>query len=67
MFETPKGCGILPASFGMAAVQTEGFKWELTKDKPLVFGKFLSTSNEFVSEQVTIDTDDDIYLITTIK
>ncbi|KAM3127025.1 hypothetical protein pb186bvf_020869 [Paramecium bursaria] len=42
-FETPKGCGIIPASFGTAAVMTEGFKWELTKDKPLVFGKFLSS------------------------
>ncbi|KAJ5074367.1 thiamine pyrophosphokinase 1 [Anaeramoeba ignava] len=63
-FEGPI-CGIIPLSAPCNSITTTGLKWNLNKDK-LEFGNLISTSNEIVSDVVTIETSDPVLWIVQI-
>jgi thiamine pyrophosphokinase len=63
-FEESEGCGIFPLT-ATARVKTIGLEWNLTKDKPLVFDGFVSSSNKMISEEIEIETEDPVIWTTT--
>lgn len=54
----------------MNFIETKGFKWNLGEEefyKYLEWGKFLSTSNEFIEDRVQVSANDPIFLVGQIK
>jgi thiamine pyrophosphokinase len=64
-FEMSKGVGFFPL-FGAAIMKTKGLKWDLDENSPkLSFKKFISSSNEFLGEEIELETDQIIFFTTT--
>lgn len=59
------GCGVI--TFGKADyIETTGFKWNLGKDFKycqMEWGKFISTSNEMVDDECSIQSSCDIFFV----
>jgi len=49
-------CGLLPLGCRCDGVITTGLKWNLDGNMPLEFGSLISSSNQIVSSQVTVET-----------
>jgi thiamine pyrophosphokinase len=56
--EQAKGCGIIPLTGEVEGIETTGFKWnlEISGLNKLTFGNFISTSNEMLSDTISIKT-----------
>jgi thiamine pyrophosphokinase len=59
-------CGMIPLGCKVDSVTTKGLKYELS-NLPLEFGKIVSTSNEFVGNEVFIETSHDLLWCSTLR
>mmetsp|Transcript_87 Transcript_87/g.270 ORF Transcript_87/g.270 Transcript_87/m.270 type:complete len:277 (-) Transcript_87:153-983(-) len=49
-------CGLVPLTGRCERVVTTGLKWNLAGDCPLEFGGLVSSSNEWIADEVTVET-----------
>jgi len=54
--EEDGSCGLIPLGARCDRVSTSGLKWDLDGSRPLEFGTLISSSNEIVDDEVTIET-----------
>jgi thiamine pyrophosphokinase len=67
MIESKKNIGLFPLGAKCENIKTKGLKWNLENDlNYLEFGKFTSSSNEAIDDQIHIENSSPIILTTGI-
>ncbi|CAD8093299.1 unnamed protein product [Paramecium sonneborni] len=64
--ESLKGISLFPQGT-QARINTKGLKWDVTQNNPLIFGQFISTSNEALQKQLEFDSLDNFFFVTQLK
>ena len=67
-FEQKDFCGIIPLpNRGLPAnIHTTGLKWNITDSNPLCFGSFISSSNSFAHNQISVQTDEPLFFTSSL-
>mmetsp|Transcript_17839 Transcript_17839/g.29321 ORF Transcript_17839/g.29321 Transcript_17839/m.29321 type:complete len:111 (-) Transcript_17839:247-579(-) len=60
-------CGVVPIGQECTRIFTKGLKWNLDGTRPLSFGKFISTSNEFHGSSVFMNNSHPVLWTTSLR